>query len=264
MKQVILVLVVFASLLRLHAADEPLIPAALNAVLPKIRAGMTVSEVEAVLAPAYPSVKGRMGDWSGQTGYIEYMLDPRYTLSVSSITRDGKDVVHNEALFYLYDWPSKRRLDLKIVAHSIGTPADTDWPKGATVEVQLKLSAVVETNGYLKVSGDLVIRNPSDTALTIQSPHNRLVLAFLVFDPLGNLVAPKGLAKVNPAFRTHNLSAGSTYTHHFETLDFLTGNALFGYDLSPGKSYKILAVYRPAGPHGPGYSTQEVTLEIRQ
>lgn len=153
---------------------------------------------------------------------------------------------------------------LPTLAHSIGAAGDTDWPKHATVEVQLKLSAVTGTNGQLKVFGDLVIRNPGDTALTIQSPHNRLVLAFLVFDPLGNPVAPKGLGKVDPDFRTHSLPARSTYTHHFESLDFLTGSALFGYQLSPGKSYKILAVYRPAGPNGPGFSTQEVSLEIRQ
>jgi len=61
-----------------------------------------------------------------------------------------------------------------IVAHSIGAASDTDWPKGAIVEVQLKLSAVTDTNGHLKVSGDLMIKNPGDTALTIQSPHNRL------------------------------------------------------------------------------------------
>ncbi|MEA3208578.1 MAG: hypothetical protein QOE70_1635 [Chthoniobacter sp.] len=151
-----------------------------------------------------------------------------------------------------------------IVAHSIGEAGDTDWPKGATVEVQLKLSAVVDTNGHLKVPGDLVIKNPGDSALTIQNPHNRLVLAFVVFDPLGNLVAPKGLAKVDPAFSTRSLPARSTYTHHFETLDFITGSGLFGYELSPGKSYKIMSVYRPAGPDGPGFSTQEVSFEIRQ
>ena len=151
-----------------------------------------------------------------------------------------------------------------IVAHSIGATGDTDWPKGATVEVQLKLSAAVDTNGHLKVSGDLVIRNPGDTALTIQSPHNRLVLAFLAFDPLGNPVAPKGHGKIDPLLRTLSLSAHSTFTHQFESLDFITGSALLGYELSPGKSYKILAVYRPAGPQGPGFSTQEVRLEVRQ
>jgi len=114
MKTVILALFYCVGSIHLHAADAPLIPVALNAVLQKIHARMTIREVEAVLAPAYPNVKGQMGDWSGQSGYIEYKLDERYTLSVSSGTREGKEVVHDEILFYLYDWPSKRRLDLKV------------------------------------------------------------------------------------------------------------------------------------------------------
>ena len=114
MKTIILALFYCLGLIHLHAADEPLIPVALNAALPKIHAQMTIREVEAVLAPAYSKVKGQMGTWSGQTGYIDYKLDERYTLSVSSITREGKEVVHDEILIYLYDWPAKRRLDLKV------------------------------------------------------------------------------------------------------------------------------------------------------
>src|SRR6266540_2193377 len=114
MKHTILAFLFCIGLLHSHAADEPLIPAALNAILPRIHAEMTIREVEAVLTPAYPKVKGQMGNWSGQTGYIDYKLDERHTLSVSSITRDGKELVHDEILLYLYDWPSKRRLDLKI------------------------------------------------------------------------------------------------------------------------------------------------------
>ncbi len=151
---------------------------------------------------------------------------------------------------------------LPAVAYPMGEAGDTDWPKGATVEVQLRLSAAVDTNGNLKVSGVLLIKNQTDTPLTIQSPSNRLVLAFLVFDPLGNPVAPKGFGKADPGFETHSLSPRSTHTYHFETLDFITGSALFRYDLSPGKTYRVLAVYRPAGPNGPGFASQETNLEI--
>ena len=73
-----------------------------------------LSEVEAVLAPIYPKVKGQMSKWSGRTGYIDYQLDERYTLSISSSTHDGKQVVHDDQLLLLYDWASKRRLDLKV------------------------------------------------------------------------------------------------------------------------------------------------------
>ena len=102
------------ALLYTHAADEPLIPAALNGVLLKIHPGMSTNEVAAVLSPAYPKVTARTGDWSGQTGYIDYKLDERFTLSVSSITRGGKEVVHDDLLMYLYDWPAKQRVDLKV------------------------------------------------------------------------------------------------------------------------------------------------------
>jgi hypothetical protein len=151
---------------------------------------------------------------------------------------------------------------LPLIGYSIGEAGDTRWPKGATVEVQLRVAAALDTNGQAKVSGELLIRNPGATALTIQSPQNRLVLAFVVFDELGNAVAPKGLAKVDPAFQTHRLSPGSTYTHRFESLDFITGSALFGYELRPGQRYRIVAVYRPAGPNGPGFSSEEAILEI--
>ncbi len=114
MKLTILALLCFWALAHACAADEPLIPAALNAVLPMIRSGMTISEVEGVLAPAYPTVKWHHGDGSGGSGYIEYRLDERHTLSVSSVKRAGDYVVHDTLLFYLYNWPAKRRLDLKI------------------------------------------------------------------------------------------------------------------------------------------------------
>jgi hypothetical protein len=151
---------------------------------------------------------------------------------------------------------------LPAVAYSIGEAGDTAWPNGANVEVQLRLAAAAGTNGHFRVSGDLLIRNPGDVALTIQSPHNRLVLAFLVFDRLGNPVAPAGRGKADPDFQTHTLPPRATYTHRVEGLDFVTGSAWFDYDLSPGKTYRVVAVYRPAGPRGPGFTSQETTLEI--
>jgi hypothetical protein len=153
---------------------------------------------------------------------------------------------------------------LPAIAYSIGKGGDTEWPKGATVEVQLSLSATVGTNGYSKVAGVLLIKNQTDAPLTVQSPHNRLVLAFLVFDPLGNPVVPIGRGKADPSFQTHTLPPRATYTYHVEGLDFVTGSAWFDYDLRPGKTYRVVAVYRPAGFRGPGFTSQETQLEIPQ
>jgi hypothetical protein len=137
--------------------------------------------------------------------------------------------------------------------------AETDWPHDIDLAVELKLTGAMATDGRMRVSGDLTVKNPGHMALSLESPKNRLALAFVVFDSLGNVVAPKGLAKVDPAFQTQILSAGGSFTHHFESLDYLSGSALFGYELSPKESYSIVAIYRPAGLKGPGFATREVS-----
>ena len=152
---------------------------------------------------------------------------------------------------------------LPAAAYSIGGAGDTAWPKGATIEVQLSLAAIAGTNGHPRVSGELLIKSHSKAALTIQDPRARQVLAFLVFDPLGNPVAPAGVGKSDPpSWPTHTLSPHGTYTHQLDGLDFVTGGAWLSYNLSPGKAYRVLAVYRPAGPNGPGFASQEMALEI--
>ena len=129
--------------------------------------------------------------------------------------------------------------------------------------MQLSLAATAGTNGHPRVSGELLIKSHSKAALTIQDPRARQVLAFLVFDPLGNPVAPVGLGKADPPdWRTHTLPSRAIYTHRFEGLDFVTGGAWLSYNLSPGKTYRVVAVYRPAGPRGPGFTSQEAALEI--
>ena len=98
--------------------------------------------------------------------------------------------------------------------------------------------------------------------MTIQDATNRLVLAFLVFDALGNPVAPQGTGKTDPAFATRTLGARGTYTHPLDTLDFVTGSIQQSYTFKRGQTYRVIAVYRSAGPNGPGFTSQEVTLHI--
>lgn len=145
--------------------------------------------------------------------------------------------------------------------HAIGEAGDTEWPRGAKLELKLNLTATADKDSSVSVRGDLVITNPTKSALTIQKLSNRLVLAFVVLDSLGNVVPPQGLAKVDPFFETMSLDAGATMTHHLENLEFLTGTALFGYVLKPDQKYRIIAIYRPAGPEGPGFTSNETTLE---
>ena len=84
---------------------------------------MTTNQVESVISTSCPKVSGRMGDWSGRTGYVDYKLDERFTLSVSSTTRDGKEIVQHDLLMYLFDWQPKRRVDIKLYYYKgKGTP----------------------------------------------------------------------------------------------------------------------------------------------
>ena len=149
-----------------------------------------------------------------------------------------------------------------IAVHAIGAAGDTEWPAGTTLDIRLKLTATLDKDGHPKVAGDLIVTNPSGAALAIQEPTNRLVLAFLVFDELGNPVAPALVGKSDPAFTTHSLAPHATFTHHFENLDFVTGSVHQSYELSRGKSYRIIAVYRAAGPRGPGFTSRETEVKI--
>lgn len=114
MKTFILALFCCLTAIQMRAADEPLIPAPLNNVLLRIRSGMTTNQVQSALSISYPRVSSQISDWDGMTGYIDYELDERFTLSISSITRGGKEVVHDDMLMYLFDWQSKRRVEIEL------------------------------------------------------------------------------------------------------------------------------------------------------
>ena len=114
MKSIIAFFICCFALLQADAADQPLIPTPLNSVLLKVQLGMSTNQVLAVLSPSYPKVTGQTGTWSGQTGYCDYKLDERFTLAVASVMRDGKELVHDDLLFYVFDWQTKRRVDIKL------------------------------------------------------------------------------------------------------------------------------------------------------
>ena len=151
---------------------------------------------------------------------------------------------------------------LPLPACAIGAAGDTPWPTGAAVQLQLILTATLDNDEHPQVSGKLTVTNTADAPLMIQKATNRLVLAFLVFDGLGNPVAPKGVAKTDLPFATRSLAPRETYTHHFDRLDFVTGSIRQRYSLARGQSYRVVAVYRPAGPNGPGFASQEAMVTI--
>jgi hypothetical protein len=98
----------------LHCSRGRTIPPALNAILPKISAGMKPEEVKKLLAVKYPKVEYHLGVWSGQTGYFDFKLDDRWTLSVAGETDRSKgSIVHHDGLIYLFDRANKNRVEIK-------------------------------------------------------------------------------------------------------------------------------------------------------
>ena len=113
------------------------------------------------------------------------------------------------------------------------------------------------------------ITNTTDEDVSVEHPGNRYALAFLVMNDKGNVVEPRGLAKVDAAERELILKAGETFRHRVRqsvddeyTFQFLSGTALFGYKLDAGKTYRVVAIYRPLGPDGEGICSREKLVEL--
>ncbi|MEX1114322.1 MAG: hypothetical protein WEB53_03675 [Akkermansiaceae bacterium] len=111
MKHSLLALFCFASLA--YAEEEPLLPAPINALLPKIKVGMTSEEIKAVVVKSYAKAESRVGPWSGGTGSLGCRLDDRFSFTIAAHTNsEGKQVVSKDARIYIYDWQHKRRLEI--------------------------------------------------------------------------------------------------------------------------------------------------------
>ncbi|HEV8608101.1 MAG TPA: hypothetical protein VGQ99_22385 [Tepidisphaeraceae bacterium] len=136
----------------------------------------------------------------------------------------------------------------------------------AKVEQILARQAVkvtLDVSGYNARIIRLHIWNTWKTELHLQHPSNRRALSFFITDDLGNAVAPVGRAKVDPAFRELTIAVGEQYIYELPDFEFLTGSALFGFDLQPGRTYSVIAVYRP-DKDAPGISSPEKTFATRE
>jgi len=83
MKRYVLAFFCFASLA--CAKEEPLIPASINVLMPKITAGMTSEEIRAVVVKTYAKSERRDGPWSGQSGDLGFRLDDRFSFTIAAL-----------------------------------------------------------------------------------------------------------------------------------------------------------------------------------
>ena len=91
------------------------LPEDVSKILNQVRPNMPEAELARTVAKQYPDAKQSSGSWSGQTGYVEFKLSSRYSLSVAEYN-DPKDFnlrfVHKDMTLYLYDWELKRRMNI--------------------------------------------------------------------------------------------------------------------------------------------------------
>ena len=109
----------------------------------------------------------------------------------------------------------------------------------------------------------LIIRNTGSTEVKVAHPGNRMAVAFIVMNSLGNVVSPEGIAKIDPALKEITIKPNSEFKQSVPNLEFITGSALFGYRLKSGETYRVVAVYRPNGEKSSGITTRERIVTVR-
>lgn len=115
MKLIPVVIVMISITLGAFAAGEPLFPDGVNQILGRIQPDMSETQVEEIVRIYYPDAILSCGVWSGQTGYVDFELTSRYSISVAEYN-DPEDFnnrfVHADMILYVYDWELNRRINI--------------------------------------------------------------------------------------------------------------------------------------------------------
>ncbi|MCF6264777.1 MAG: hypothetical protein L3J24_14485 [Xanthomonadales bacterium] len=121
--------------------------------------------------------------------------------------------------------------------------------KGKSPKIDLYTSYSANEKG---VENWLSITNLEEREIEIFHPSNPQAFTFFVIDQYGNVVEPKGYAKVSPKGGVLTIPAGGIYKHKIEPVSnlyfpYLSGTAQFGYSLEKNNRYRMHVVYRPFG-----------------
>ncbi|MHC4389168.1 MAG: hypothetical protein ACYSX1_11230, partial [Planctomycetota bacterium] len=130
------------------------------------------------------------------------------------------------------------------------------------VSLSISLESRIE-NDMPVISPTLIIKNAGPWEATAQHPSNRGATAFVVFDSDFHHIAAKRVAKVQAGTQTVKVKPGGIYAQRFHNLSFVDGAGLCVFDLERGKTYRVLAIYRPDGKWGPGIATTEKLIEVK-
>ena len=95
--------------------EEPLMPDGVNQILGRVRAHMSESQLQKIVAEYYPDARVRVGRWSGQTGYADIKVTQRFSISIAEYNAPNdfeSRFVHQDMTIYVYDWQAKRRVNI--------------------------------------------------------------------------------------------------------------------------------------------------------
>ena len=147
-------------------------------------------------------------------------------------------------------------------SHAVGQPYTASHDdRVALNDIEIYFSVKTSSNGM--IAPTIRITNITTTPIIIAAPDARLSIAFIVLDSLGNLVLPTGRAKADPKTQSIGIEPHKSIEYKWDKLEFVSGSALFGYDLVPGNTYRILAIYRPNGPQGDGICSREIIVTVK-
>ena len=117
MKYIAAIIVILTAITCAYAGDEALLPDNINQILGRITPDMSENNVQALFRQYYPNAEGKVGNWSGQTGYVDYKVTPKHTVSISMYNSQAnlhQRFVHPSMTFYIYDWVTKSRMNFSI------------------------------------------------------------------------------------------------------------------------------------------------------
>jgi hypothetical protein len=192
----------------LFAADELLIPAPLNQVLTRIKPGMTGAEVKTVLVTAYPKALASLGDWDGMTGYVDFRLNERYSVSFSAHSPPGGAPSESSArlgknlLTYVFDHQLKHRLQIR--DYQWDTPAEAE-PKAKPEHyhfVQSQVADEVPMTGPVGKATIYVLLCPGHRAYVFRTFDSLEMEAVVKLFPRGSVLHYDGNAMLAPPSQT--------------------------------------------------------------
>ena len=115
MKLIIVVILMLSVTSGAFAVEGPLFPDGVNQILGRIQSDMNETQVEEIVKIYYPDAIRAGGIWSGQTGYVDFELTSRYSISVAEYN-DPEDYnsrfVHADMILYVYDWELNQRINI--------------------------------------------------------------------------------------------------------------------------------------------------------